>query len=262
MSAEGRGMNTLRRRRRWQGAMSLLVKGRRDGRDIVRVTPQSAGWSYVGFAAYRLAAGGSDQRRDCAGAEAVHRRPERQGDDRGERPELARHRRSRQRVRRSRAVCGLSAAAARPRASSRTPRPRSASAARPAAAGPPARLIEPGSMKRFKRGEGSNTRYVCDILPQTEPRGASAAGRSRHAGRALVELSAAQARHRQPARRKLAGGNLLSPAEAGAGFRVPARLYRRPLDRRSARGRGSRRRAWCRAATIRSSCRTATTRTT
>jgi len=24
-------------------------------------------------------------------------------------------------------------------------------------------------MKRFKRGEGSNTRYVCDILPQTEP---------------------------------------------------------------------------------------------
>ena len=35
--------------------MSLLVKGRRDGRDIVRVTPQSAGWTYVGFAAHRLA---------------------------------------------------------------------------------------------------------------------------------------------------------------------------------------------------------------
>ena len=35
--------------------MSLLVKGQRDGRDIVRVTPQSAGWSYVGFAAHRLA---------------------------------------------------------------------------------------------------------------------------------------------------------------------------------------------------------------
>ena len=35
--------------------MSLLVKARRDGAEIVRVTPQSAGWKYVGFAAYRLA---------------------------------------------------------------------------------------------------------------------------------------------------------------------------------------------------------------
>jgi 5-deoxy-glucuronate isomerase len=35
----------------------------------------------------------------------------------------------------------------------------------------PARLIEPGSMKRSTRGKGLNTRYVCDILPQTEPAG-------------------------------------------------------------------------------------------
>jgi hypothetical protein len=27
------------------GRKSLLVKGRRDGRDIVRVTPQTAGWA-------------------------------------------------------------------------------------------------------------------------------------------------------------------------------------------------------------------------
>ena len=39
--------------------MSLLVKARRKGRDIVAVTPQSAGWRYVGFAAHRLAAGES-----------------------------------------------------------------------------------------------------------------------------------------------------------------------------------------------------------
>ena len=37
--------------------MSLLVKARREGRDIVTVTPQSAGWRYVGFSAHRLAAG-------------------------------------------------------------------------------------------------------------------------------------------------------------------------------------------------------------
>jgi len=32
-----------------------------------------------------------------------------------------------------------------------------------------ARLITPAQMKRSVRGAGSNTRYVCDILPQTEP---------------------------------------------------------------------------------------------
>ena len=36
--------------------MRLLVKGQPQGREIVSVTPQSAGWKFVGFAAYRLAA--------------------------------------------------------------------------------------------------------------------------------------------------------------------------------------------------------------
>ncbi|MFF7709436.1 5-deoxy-glucuronate isomerase [Pseudomonas sp. NPDC007930] len=31
------------------------------------------------------------------------------------------------------------------------------------------RLISPGAMKRSVRGQGSNTRYVCDILPDTAP---------------------------------------------------------------------------------------------
>jgi 5-deoxy-glucuronate isomerase len=33
----------------------------------------------------------------------------------------------------------------------------------------PTRLIKPEQMKRSVRGSGSNTRYVCDILPETEP---------------------------------------------------------------------------------------------
>jgi 5-deoxy-glucuronate isomerase len=33
----------------------------------------------------------------------------------------------------------------------------------------PARLIEPGFIRRGFRGKGTNTRYVCDILPQDEP---------------------------------------------------------------------------------------------
>ncbi|MDE2453752.1 MAG: 5-deoxy-glucuronate isomerase, partial [Burkholderiales bacterium] len=31
------------------------------------------------------------------------------------------------------------------------------------------RLIEPASMRRSVRGKGSNTRYVCDILPHDDP---------------------------------------------------------------------------------------------
>ena len=34
--------------------MSLLVKAQREGQTIARVTPESACWRYVGFAAYRL----------------------------------------------------------------------------------------------------------------------------------------------------------------------------------------------------------------
>ncbi|HLX03597.1 MAG TPA: 5-deoxy-glucuronate isomerase, partial [Trinickia sp.] len=34
--------------------MSLLVKAQREGQTIARVTPESAMWRYVGFAAYRL----------------------------------------------------------------------------------------------------------------------------------------------------------------------------------------------------------------
>ncbi len=147
--------------------MSLLVKGRRAGRDIVRVTPQSAGWHYVGFAAYRLAAneslnvalpgveacivvlsgrvtveaagqawrsiGERDSVFDDRAPHAVYLPP-------GEDARIVAH---------TATEIGIGSA--------------------PAATGPAARLIEPGSIKRFTRGEGSNTRYVCDILPQAAP---------------------------------------------------------------------------------------------
>ena len=50
-------------------------------------------------------------------------------------------------------------------------------------------------MKRTVRGKGANTRYVCDILPQTEPAEHLLVVEVRTPSRALVELSAAQARH-------------------------------------------------------------------
>src|SRR5271165_1932809 len=39
--------------------MNLLVKPNKNSREIVSVTPQSAGWRYVSFSAHRLSAGES-----------------------------------------------------------------------------------------------------------------------------------------------------------------------------------------------------------
>lgn len=147
--------------------MSLLVKGKRTGRDIVRVTPQSAGWTWVGFAAHRLAAAETMQitmpdAEACivvlsgtvsieAGGQVWRDIGERKSvfDDAAPYAVYLPPGTEARIVARTAAEIGVGSA--------------------PASGGPPVRLIEPGSMKRFARGQGSNTRYVCDILPQTEP---------------------------------------------------------------------------------------------
>jgi 5-deoxy-glucuronate isomerase len=147
--------------------MTLLVKARREGRDIVRVTPQSAGWRYVGFSAHRLASGQSvsiDQPGNelcivvLGGVVTASQRGrawqaigERRDvfDDRapyalylpdGAGVEVVAH---------ADAEIGVASA--------------------PGGGDAAARLIEPSQMKRSTRGSGSNERFVCDILPQTEP---------------------------------------------------------------------------------------------
>jgi 5-deoxy-glucuronate isomerase len=150
--------------------MSLLVKGRRTGRDIVSVTPRSAGWKYVGFAAHRLAAGeamtvptGDDE--ICvvvlSGIATVATRSEtwREIGQRasvfedaapyavyapaGESVSVTAH---------TTTEIGVARAPGSPRSPAH-----------------PARLIEPSAMPRTERGQGLNTRYVRDILPQTAP---------------------------------------------------------------------------------------------
>jgi 5-deoxy-glucuronate isomerase len=147
--------------------MSLLVKAEAQGRLIVKVTPESAGWKHVGFECLRLAAGESlalqlpanregclvvltgrvdigvgDERWQYIGGrasvfderstDAVYAPP-------GARFVIHAH---------GTAELGLASA--------------------PATGKHPARLIPAASMKRSVRGQGSNTRYVCDILPETE----------------------------------------------------------------------------------------------
>ena len=147
--------------------MTLLVKAAPTGRDIVTVTPASAGWRYVGFSAHRLAPAermtlAADDRERCVVVLAGIVDVEVPGhawraigdrasvfDDRapyavyvpdGLAIEVAAH---------GAAEIGVASA--------------------PGRGTHPARLIEPGAMAQSVRGTGSNTRYVCDILPQSAP---------------------------------------------------------------------------------------------
>lgn len=146
--------------------MSILAKAVQ-GRRIVEVTPESAGWQYVGFAAYRLAAAerlelplsareqcivvlrgivsvesGADDWREIGARDSVFE----------ERSPYAVY------------LPGGRAA----RITAHKDAEVAVASAPDAERAHPARLIEPSSMKRSTRGEGANRRYICDILPQTE----------------------------------------------------------------------------------------------
>jgi 5-deoxy-glucuronate isomerase len=147
--------------------MSLLVKARRSGRDIVSVTPQSAGWKYVGFSAYRLGPGetvtiAADSLERCVvvlrGSVTV-RAGEQTWTEIGERASVFE----------DRSPHAVYAPRRTPVSVMAHSEAEIAVASAPGASDRAARLIEPGMMKRFSRGTGANTRYVCDILPQTEP---------------------------------------------------------------------------------------------
>ncbi|MFO1413738.1 MAG: 5-deoxy-glucuronate isomerase [Burkholderiales bacterium] len=147
--------------------MSLLVKARREGRDIVEVTPESAGWKYVGFSAHRLAPG---ERLDLPAG----------GNElcivvlTGMVSVAAQGKTWRDIGRRASVFSGDAPYAvyvpAREGAQVTATTAAEIGVARaPGNPGREARLIAPDAMKQSVRGEGANTRYVCDILPQTEP---------------------------------------------------------------------------------------------
>lgn len=146
----------------------LLVKAAPQGRNIVNVTPQKAGWDYVGFRAIRLKPGevetvntGADEL--ClvvlTGTVQVTVNSE-VFTDLGTRDSV---------------FDDVSPAAVYAPANSQV----SVMAQRdselafctaPAGDAPQAvRVIAPETMRRSVRGTGSNTRYVCDVLPHDDP---------------------------------------------------------------------------------------------
>lgn len=149
--------------------MSLLVKASQSGREIARVTPQSAGWKYVGFAAYRLAPGEAAEHRasdDEVCVVVLQGRVTVRAQD-----QIWRGLGRRASVFDGEAPYAVYVPAGRPiTVTAETPAEvalASAPAAQSRSRG--ARVIEPASMRRYARGQGANTRFICDILPQTEP---------------------------------------------------------------------------------------------
>lgn len=145
---------------------NLLVKAQATGRVIADVTPASAGWTYVGFKALRLAAGDEEAfdtgARECcitvlAGAVDVQVGAQRFSaignratvfEDRAPAAVYVPPGQSVRLVAAGPAEVALSTAPAEGRFATR--------------------VIAPAQMARSQRGQGSNTRYVCDILPQTD----------------------------------------------------------------------------------------------
>ncbi len=147
--------------------MSLLVKGARSGRDIVTVTPHSAGWRYVGFSAHRLAEGerleaGHPGREVCAvvlsGVVTVRSGP-------AEFREIGQRRSVFEDLP---PYAAYLPGTSRVAVFAHTPAEVALCTA-PGTGTLPPRLIEPAAMRRSVRGSGLNTRYVTDILPQEAP---------------------------------------------------------------------------------------------
>jgi len=144
----------------------LLVKARK-GKEIASVTPASAGWEYVGFAAYRLQPGESvefeDPAREACLVVLAGKATIRAGaldcgelgtrdsifDDKA--PDAAYVPNGSKVSATAVTACEIAIAHA------------------PGFGKHPARVIRGESIRRSVRGSGSNTRYVTDILPADEP---------------------------------------------------------------------------------------------
>ena len=146
----------------------LLAKARREGREIVAVTPQSAGWTHVGFRALRLQAGDTERlatgaRELCivvlAGSVDVQ-----VGDQRFD--ELG----NRDSVFDDRAPAALYVPAHQSVLIEADGAAEVALCSAPADDQPrTVKRLDPEAMRRSTRGQGSNTRHICDILPHDDP---------------------------------------------------------------------------------------------
>ena len=146
----------------------LLAKARPTGREIVEVTPERAGWTHVGFRALRLSAGESESldtgtrelclvvltgKVDVTVDGVTHAALGTRQSVFDEQSPAAVYVPAGMHVIVQAAMDAEVALCSAP--GDATPRH--------------VRVIDPASMRRSVRGQGSNTRYVCDILPHDDP---------------------------------------------------------------------------------------------
>ncbi|MFI4924043.1 MAG: 5-deoxy-glucuronate isomerase [Vicinamibacteria bacterium] len=147
--------------------MSLLVKAAKTGPTIVDVTPASAHWKYVGFRTHRLAAGeraaiAMPRLELCIVVLAGHvdiKSPHGEWKNLGDRASVFDDR-----APWAVYLCDGAGVEVTARDAAEI-----GVASAPGGGRLPPRVIDPSTMKRTERGKGSNTRYVTDILPETEP---------------------------------------------------------------------------------------------
>lgn len=146
-------------------SQDLLVKAAASGRSIATVTPESARWNHVGFAAYRLKAGESLALHEAARETCIVVMAGRVDivDADGTRWDALG---SRDSVFEDSAPAALYLPPDRRVTITATRDTELGVASAPGTGRFPPRRIEPGEMKRSVRGIGANTRYVCDILPR------------------------------------------------------------------------------------------------
>jgi 5-deoxy-glucuronate isomerase len=147
--------------------VSLLVKARRDARTLVDVTPASAGWKYVGFAAHRLRAGERvavdlPGREVCIVILAGKAHVEAGG-------QAFRDLGARMSVFEDKPPFAVYAPDGAGVAIQAVTDAEVGVAHAPGGGSLRARVIRPEDMARTVRGKGANTRHVCDILPQGAP---------------------------------------------------------------------------------------------
>ena len=144
------------------------VRPRAEGHTLVDITPQSAGWQYIGFTVYRLSAGDavalqSVPRERCivvlSGIVSVQ-----SGEN------LWRAVGERKSVFEDLPPYAVYLPGGRAAAMTAHGTAEVAVASAPDGGDSiPPRLIEPATMRRSERGRGTNLRYICDILPESAP---------------------------------------------------------------------------------------------
>lgn len=152
--------------------MSLLVKASRQSTTIARVTPASAGWRYVGFEAVRLADGESVER-EYEGEEVcvvvIGGRVSLRAQARDGAPQQWEKLFSRNSPFDDASPYALYAPPHTAVSVEAHGVAEIAFCTAPASGTLPVRLIEPASIPMTARGKSANTRYVRDVLPQSEP---------------------------------------------------------------------------------------------